>query len=119
MPYVCKSLTWWQTEVLVAELEWEPPLPEMGEYLLPVTTAHHPPFLTVPIPMDVRTLTEKPLRDVFELFMRKLTALLTRLDTELKSREPIFIALISLVSSVLSSLSTQELPLYTTLWITE
>ena len=119
MTYVCKSLTWWQTEVLVAELEWEPPLPEMVEYLLPAITVHRPRSLTVPIPMDVQTLTEKPLRDVFDLFMQRLTPLLTRLDTGLESREPVFIALISLASNVQSSLSTLDYPVYTTQWITE
>jgi hypothetical protein len=119
MGYVCKSLSWWQTGVLVAELKWEPSSQETDGYLLPVTMVHPPDSLIVPIPMDVQTLTEQAPEVVFEQFMQKLTPLLTLLDTGLRHREPVFTALISLVENVRSWPSTRESYLYSTIWTTE
>lgn len=112
MNYVCKSLTWWQTGVLVVELKLEQLSPETAGYLLPVTTGRQPECLTVPIPWDVRFWTEQLVEDAFGLFMQKLTPLLTQLDMGLVQKEQISTALISLALSVRNSLSTQALPVY-------
>lgn len=119
MRYVCKSLTWWLSGVLVFELKLELSSHETEEFLSLATTALPPGSLTVPIPMDVQTLIEPQIRDVFGQFMPRLTALLSLLDMELEHDGLVFIALISLVSSVRNSLSTQALLPYTTIQITE
>ena len=119
MGYVCKSLSWWQTGVLVAELKWEPSSQETDGYLLPVTMVHPPDSLIVPIPMDVQTLTEQAPEVVFEQFMQKLTSLLMQLDTGLQHRERIYTALTYLVENVRNSLSMPVWPLFTLIWTTE
>jgi hypothetical protein len=119
MTYVCKSLTWWQTEVLVIELKWEPPLQETVGYLLPVIMGHHPDYLTVPIPVDVQLWNEQMWEDVYDLFMPKLTALRIPLDMESLQKERICSVLTSLASNAQSSSSTVGLPWYTTQWIIE
>ena len=119
MGYVCKSLSWWQTGVLVAELKWEPSSQETDGYLRPVTMVHHLDSLIVPIPMDVQTLTEQTPEAVFEQFMQKLTPLLTLLDTGLQHRERIYTALTYLVENVRNSLSMPVWPLFTLIWTTE
>ena len=82
----------------------------MAGFWLRDTMVHRPNSLIAPIPMAVQELTELPLEDVFELFMRRLTPLLTRLATGLGSREQAFTALIYLVSDVRNSLSMPESP---------
>jgi hypothetical protein len=79
----------------------------------------HLDSLTVPIPMDVVTLTENLLGDVFEQFMQKLTSLLMQLDTGLQHRERIYTALTYLVENVRNSLSMPVWPLFTLIWTTE
>jgi len=81
--------------------------------------ARPPDFLTVPIPMDVQTLTEQTPEDVTELFMQKLIPLLSQHDTVSLPREQLSTALTSLASSVRNSLSMQALPLCTMQLITE
>lgn len=117
MNYVCKWLGWWQTEVLVVELKLEPSSHEMVEFLQRVIMARPPDSLTVPIPMGAQMMIEADPRAVYELFMRRLMPLLTRLGTGLEPREQISTALICLVESVRSSSSTPEYEPYFTLKI--
>lgn len=119
MNYVCKSLSWWRTGVLVLELKLEPSLPERVEYSQRGTTVHPPGSLTVPIPVDVQMLTELPASDVFPLFMLRLTPLLTQLGTGLRHREQISTALTSLAASVRNSSSMRGYPLCFMQLITE
>ena len=119
MNYVCKSLTWWQTGVLVAELKLEQSWAEMDESWLRAITVRPPDFLTVPIPMDVQTLTGQHSAVVFELFMLRLMPLLMQLATGLRHREQISTALTFLAESVQNSSSTPEWPLFTIVRTTE
>lgn len=119
MRYVCNSLTWWPSEVLVAELKSEQSSHEMDVFSSPVIMDRRPHSLTVPIPMAVQTLTGEIPQVVFDLFMQRLTALLSPLDMGLVQMEQIYSALIRLAWAVQNSLSTQESRLYTTVLITE
>lgn len=119
MNYVCRSLSWWQTGVLVAELESEPSWVETGESWPRGIMVRPPGFLTVPIPMDVQMMTETPSQVVFELFMQRLTPLLTQLGMGLRHKDQISTALTSLVESARNSSSMPGYPLFTTVWITE
>lgn len=107
MNYVCRSLTWWQTGALVAELKLEQSSLEMDAFSLRATMGHPPDSLTVPIPMDAEFLRSNHPEAVFGQFMQKLTPLLTQLGTGLQRTERIYTALISLASSVRSSSSTR------------
>src|SRR5690606_12475917 len=100
--YVCKSLTWWQTGVLVAELKLVQYSPEMVVFSSRATMDRQLDFLTVPIPWDAQLWNEQPMEDVYELFMRRLTPLLTQLDMELRLTDQTCSALTSLALSARS-----------------
>lgn len=119
MSYVCKSLGWWQTEVLVLGLKWVPSSQDMEGFLLPATTGRRADSLTVPLPMDALTLIGLLREDALEQFMQKLTRLLMRLDMELARTELISTALISLAENVRNSLSMRDFPWYTMVLTTE
>lgn len=108
MKYVCQSLAWWRSGVLVAELKLAPYSLEMAASLLLGTTGRHPDFLTVPIPMDAVELTFNPPEVVFGRFMQRLMPLLTQLGMELEQTDQICTALTSLALSVRSSSSMPE-----------